>query len=335
MKTKNSVLDFSENSIFTSLHTGLNFFSKVAENANYRVFFVKRDPRDILVSWYFSMKCSHVLMGKVSDIRDKLNDLSISEGLIFCMHCLKEQGTFSDLESWISADERDPRIIIVKFEDLTSENNLLFFKEIFQHCHLDVKDHTLKQILSDYSFEKLARRSPGFEDQSSHFRKGIEGDWVNYFDDQVEQAFNQIVGESLPWNLGYQTSKEALLQKQLQRYQTLLENPQYVQVPNRNGENSQKIDGLKLQIRVNDLQLKLNSVQEKLSLTKQKLEKAQRRRKKTGRRLQASLEREKRKSRKIEALNSKILELQAKQSLTVRDVLSRLKSRLKKIWIFK
>lgn len=216
---------FPANTIVTPLYISFESFCSIPKTEKYRAFFIMRDPRDLVVSWYFSTKYSHPPIGKILERRDKLNQVSIEEGLILSIDFLSERGYFRTLESWINAPVIDSNVKLVKFEDLTGADNLTVIQDLLDHCLIDVSPDVLQSLLDDVSFEKLANRKQGIEDQFAHYRKGIEGDWVNYFDDKVEAKFNDVAG-ALTAALGYRTTKIDLLKAQLANTQTLLQQSQ-------------------------------------------------------------------------------------------------------------
>lgn len=61
-----------------------------------------------------------------------------------------------------------------------------------------------RDFRSSASFEKSTKsRQRGQEDSSSFFRKGIAGDWKNYFTERDKQIFKEEAGDLLV-NLGYE-----------------------------------------------------------------------------------------------------------------------------------
>ena len=61
----------------------------------------------------------------------------------------------------------------------------------------------LQQLLHEYRFERLSGgRLPGVQDTASHYRKGIAGNWRNYFDGMTERAMRDTTGD-LVTRLGY------------------------------------------------------------------------------------------------------------------------------------
>ena len=194
-ETESTINAFPKRTIAGSLHINFENFLAISKPEHYKAFFVTRDPRDIVVSWYFSSKYSHVLSEKVAKNRQKLNELSLEEGLLYSIENLSNFGLFKALYSWIKAPGQDENILIFKFEDLTSANNFSAFKTLFQHCDVRIPDKVLSQLLQDYSFEKLTGRKQGQENKSSHLRKGLVGDWKNYFNDEILERFYEVTGK--------------------------------------------------------------------------------------------------------------------------------------------
>ena len=58
-------------------------FLKLNKPQSYKAFFVMRDPRDLVISAYFSNRYSHLLMDHIGETRKILNDLSLEEGIIY------------------------------------------------------------------------------------------------------------------------------------------------------------------------------------------------------------------------------------------------------------
>lgn len=216
---------FPSNVIITPLYISFESFCSIPKNENYRAFFIMRDPRDLVVSWYFSTKYSHPPIGKIQVHRDKLNQVTIEEGLQLSIDFLKERGYFRTLQSWLNAPIADPNIKLFKYEDLTGPKSFETIQDLFNHCLIPIDSKMLQDVLADECFEKLAKRKQGIEDKFAHYRKGIEGDWINYFDDEVESKFNEVAGK-LTAELGYRTTRVELFKKQLVKTQMNLQQAQ-------------------------------------------------------------------------------------------------------------
>ncbi len=186
-----------------SIYIGFENYRAIPKPERHKAFFIMRDPRDLVVSWYFSMKRSHALMGTVPQIRETLNAMPLDEGILYSIGYLEDEGTFAALRSWVGAPEADPRVLLLRFEDLTSADNFQAFKRLFDHCDIRTPESTLRQMLHDHRFETLSGRTQGKEDPSSHYRKGAPGDWKNYFDDDILAKFKAVTGDLVTY-LGYE-----------------------------------------------------------------------------------------------------------------------------------
>jgi len=197
---------FPEKTIAGSLHISFDNFLAIPKPKCYKAFFVMRDPRDIVVSYYFSAKYSHVLDPRISKEREILNSLSQIDGMVYTIESLNKFGLFTALESWIGTPIKDLNIKIFRFEDLTNPNNFAAFKQLFSHCDIVMPDKILSQFLKDYTFQRLTKGRPlGDEDRRSHLRKGVPGDWQNYFNEKIDQEFKKVTGD-LVSRLGYEKS---------------------------------------------------------------------------------------------------------------------------------
>lgn len=201
---------------------------------------VFRDPRDLIVSAYFSHKYSHSTnsawgQNKLIHHRKKLVSLSLKKGLM-------EEIQFSrkNIERILSLFESSSKKIKhFKLEDIIKDN-LFFYKEFLTFYSLGLKDSSftlinqninfllskspidvnlksfffgrtkhithkrLNAIVEKNNFKNLSGgRKKGEEDKKSHFRKGIAGDWKNYFDKDVLAMFNEIYPNYVK-RLGYQ-----------------------------------------------------------------------------------------------------------------------------------
>ena len=68
---------------FCHLYLSYPQYAELHRPAPYRTFYIARDPRDIVVSWYFSTRDTHRVFGGIANLRQKLLSLPLSEGLLF------------------------------------------------------------------------------------------------------------------------------------------------------------------------------------------------------------------------------------------------------------
>jgi hypothetical protein len=202
---------------------------------------VIRDPRDIIVSGYFSHRNSHPVDSQplLAAHRDRLRSASLEDGLVMEMDF--SRADLLELADW---DYERQEILELHLEELTARP-YDGFVAVFRHLGLLADDEPTKgsQLLGIWLRRMLNRlstrrglgglrrpmpatgeillgavyanrfevkskgRRPGTEDTASHYRKGVAGDWANHFTDVHVEAFNERFGDLLQ-RLGYETDDD-------------------------------------------------------------------------------------------------------------------------------
>ena len=166
---------------------------------------VVRDPRDTLVSMYFSHRSSHALNHEeIARDRAALADMDASEGLEYL---LSESGFFRRIMRELAAWDPAARgYHETTFERLTADP-LAEFTALLDALGLPVERPALEAILEGVRFAKLRRdwasRHPNAE--TNHYRRGRAGDWRNHLEGDVKERFRTRYGPLLI-KLGYETS---------------------------------------------------------------------------------------------------------------------------------
>jgi Sulfotransferase domain len=191
---------FPPDRVVSTLFISHERFMGIPKPAGCRAFFVLRDPRDIVVSSYFSTRTSHTPMGDVPTVRKVLQEKPFKEGLLYVISHLAEKGTFKALRSWATAPSTEA-VRLVRYEDLTGEEQTDELDRLMRHCGIVLPSSELAALLSRYSFSRM-RSYPEGAGSISHYRKGKAGDWRNHFDDDVYEAFAAATGD-LVEVLGY------------------------------------------------------------------------------------------------------------------------------------
>lgn len=199
----------------------------------YRGFHVIRDPRDVLVSAYFSHCYSHPIRAEGSWIAEFRRQLSVAPdiecGLLLELEFLSN--VFAALATWNYAN---PHVCEARYETLIADP-VREFARIFRTLEIRTpqlglttlvaiardRRHTrhhggsmplrttlpmplLRRIIAANAFERQAAgRQVGEEDVHHHYRKGVAGDWRNYFTPRVTTAFQERYGDLLI-QLGYE-----------------------------------------------------------------------------------------------------------------------------------
>lgn len=189
-------------------------------------FHVVRDPRDILVSAYFSHLHSHATRDwpELVEHRRRLRGLEKEEGLHLEMDFIAD--VFRAIRDW---DYDTDHVLELTFRELTNDPYGTFLR-VFEHLGMlredpfglraealhvarglwnqtvarlpvgqwarrprwEVPAQRLLGVVHDHRFRrKSGGRSQGEEDRRSHYRKGVVGDWRHHLSADHLAAFRE------------------------------------------------------------------------------------------------------------------------------------------------
>jgi len=139
-------------------------------------FHLIRDPRDALVSDYFSRRNSHsVDTQEKQTLREYLLHHPQEEGL---MHMLDKCTYLQQIDGWPLGQQSN--ILDVRYEDMLEDAETQFVG-ILRHLSVTMPASVLRAVVEACSFrQRSGGRAPGQEDPNAHLRKGVAGDWKNY-----------------------------------------------------------------------------------------------------------------------------------------------------------
>jgi hypothetical protein len=180
--------------VYSAVYVTREQFDSVDLPPDSRHFVVIRDLRDTLVSGYFSLKKSHAdfEVDDVTSFRGRLQRLDFADGL---MQTLREWLPVNAQiqQSWLEAGEP-----LIRFEDLLERAEEILEPTLLDTCELGVPRGRLRRAIENQSFERLSGgRSRGEEQEDHHYRKGIAGDWRNYFTEPIKEEFKERYGDLL------------------------------------------------------------------------------------------------------------------------------------------
>jgi hypothetical protein len=187
-----------------AIHLYVDFptYVSIPKPARYKTFFVVRDPRDIVVSWYFSAKYSHPLIDPIPRLRKRLEKLSMQQGMKYIIDAWDEFGLFEAQRSWMQTPEDVRGARVFRYKTLAADN-FLFLKKLFDYLKIELPEKELNELYKRHEFATITGgRQQGVADQSSHYRKGVPGEWRRYFDDSTMAYFKRRTGDLLEV-LGY------------------------------------------------------------------------------------------------------------------------------------
>ena len=179
-----------------------NDFPNAFERISFKGFHMIRDPRNLLVSLYFSHRFSHKLDRYTKDIENDRKYLTAhlpEEGLLYLMNRSKQfLDTMSSLERWPFDDKR---LRTIQFEDYV-KNTCVFWSDFLKSVDLELEDDKLKKILAIYSFDNLKKISIK-RSGISHYRSAQPDDYTKNFTPEVKKLFKNRYGQLLV-KMGYE-----------------------------------------------------------------------------------------------------------------------------------
>lgn len=191
------ISSFPKQTVVSHLYFNYQDYLKIPKPPSYKTFFVLRDPRDIIVSWYFSARYSHVLVPPIHTMRHNLARLDFQDGLRYLIDTQAEFGLFDCQRSWVEAQKNYSEIGIFRYEDL-ARDEVSFVRDLFDFLELDLPETELQALVNRHTISKRSQdRSSLNGDLNNHYRKGVSGDWQHHFSDRIADYFNQITGDLL------------------------------------------------------------------------------------------------------------------------------------------
>ncbi len=183
---------------YVQLYLSYPDYAGLLKRPPYRAFYVARDPRDIVVSWYFSMRDTHRELGRVPDLRRELRTLSFSDGLLFSIEDLAP--SLNAMSTWLAAPSEE--VAFFRLEEIRDDPEAET-RRLLSHCQVSLSDAQLDRVLRDTSREALrskdlAARSMGGE---SHYRQE-PSTHMKHFGPEHHERFRELTGD-LVEQLGY------------------------------------------------------------------------------------------------------------------------------------
>ena len=172
-----------------------------------------RDGRDLTVSQYYHCLFENEIGNKILVNRTRKNLMfnnynNIRENMpqfINYTFALKSSPRFSwsdFAEAWYKLNNA----VHVKYEDLLKDTTGELIRVVKKLSGNELFVGKARDIAEKYSFEKLSGRKQGQENKFRFLRKGIAGDWKNYFNKEARELFDFYAGDQL-LKLGYEKDR--------------------------------------------------------------------------------------------------------------------------------
>ena len=138
-----------------------------------------RDPRDVIISSAFYLANIPVELGGWGDAFAALSEKERIAEVI-------ENGDFlrSRLRAWNKVQEAHH----VRYETLLEDPNAEL-KRLQTFLNNRKSTDQVAKIIDQRSFASESGRARGAADNAAFLRKGVEGDWQNYFDDELKSLY--------------------------------------------------------------------------------------------------------------------------------------------------
>ena len=176
----------------------------------HNILVVWRDGRDVLVSQYFHslfkndrgnerlVALSRADLG-FADYEDVKGNLPAFIEYVFERKRHPRMSWADFVNRWAACD----RCVHVKYEDLRINAVNELRRVVKELSHRELNAELATTIVNKHSFENVSGRRAGQENKKSFLRKGIVGDWKNYFDEYARQKIYSYAGKELI-RLGYE-----------------------------------------------------------------------------------------------------------------------------------
>lgn len=165
-----------------------------------RAIVLLRDPRDMIVSLVFSLNFSHTPDAVNRLLRRPIRNALPSDRIRLGMHMFSHW--YAYFASWADSVHSDARV--VRYEALL-EDEVGEFQRLLDFLGWEVPVPTVVEVVQSHSFLARSGRKRGVENEFSHRRKGIAGDWRNHFTRDLGQLF-ELSFPALLTRFGYESS---------------------------------------------------------------------------------------------------------------------------------
>jgi hypothetical protein len=191
-----------------------------------RVFWMVRDGRDVMVSLYHHYLLwneknrrwpaeilYHRRKLRFDDYEDVRANLPAFMEFSFT-HTPSRFVKFTHPGNWSSFNRSwleqrylpEGQIVKTSFETLLADTSAELTRILTEATGVAPHSERVEAVVRKYSFDRQAGRARGEENTGSFLRKGVAGDWKNYFNREAAEVFDRHAGDVLV-RLGYEPDR--------------------------------------------------------------------------------------------------------------------------------
>lgn len=168
------------------------FLDGIPQLADYKIFLVIRDPRDLLVSMYYSVAYSHPAplgrrQANFQLERERVKRLSIDEFVL--ESAAKKKAIFLEYEEKLLKPY--PHVLILRYEDMVADFPD-WLDQLSHYCQLEVPEELRNELV-----DRFQSMRPKKETREMHVRKGQPGDYLDKLQPQTIAALNATFADVL------------------------------------------------------------------------------------------------------------------------------------------
>ncbi|XP_041424246.1 sulfotransferase family 2B member 1 L homeolog isoform X1 [Xenopus laevis] len=172
-------------------HLPFNLFPQSFFKTNAKIIYTIRNPKDVCVSMYFFS-----LIAQFLEYREDFQEF-VS---LFLSKDMSYAGWFDHVKGWLSFKD-NPNFLLLTYEDMAKDLKSNVIK-ICQFLGKELDDAAINSVVENSSFKAMKDNEmsnysavPDYifsKAKGAFHRKGISGDWKNYFTPEREREFDKI-----------------------------------------------------------------------------------------------------------------------------------------------
>ena len=176
---------FKPNGYFYSAFGG--FVPGISDLDKYKVILMVRDPRDILVSWYYSIAFSHSIPPITSNRHEEyIRKRKNAQEITIDDHVISESDRVLNILNRYQNEllVPYPHVHLTSYEKMTS-NFEGWLKGLLDASELEISSHTFQKLVEDNK-----QLQPKEENIYKHIRKGKPGDYLDKLQPETIEYLN-------------------------------------------------------------------------------------------------------------------------------------------------